>query len=96
MADFYPTAGCRFYIGPVMATQAGDLDESDFITSPPKVYTEVDGWSSMGSVGDVGDERDEECVTVDVDVEIADRTEDRDDRVDARRADCCLCQHIAG
>ncbi|MES0071936.1 hypothetical protein [Mesorhizobium sp. M0058] len=49
--DLYPVAGCKIYIGEIMATQIDDFIESDFITSPDQ-FTEIDGWTTMGVFGD--------------------------------------------
>ena len=49
MADLFPVAGCKIYIGGVVASQAADFIESDF---SGESWTEVDGWSQMGGVGD--------------------------------------------
>lgn len=50
MADLYPVAGCRIFIGPATATQAADFVEADLATLSP--YTEIDGWTQMGDFGD--------------------------------------------
>lgn len=49
MADLYPVAGSKIYIGGVTETQIDDFIESDF---SGETWTEIDGWSQMGSVGD--------------------------------------------
>ena len=49
MADLYPVAGSKIYIGPAKATQASDFDASDFSALS---WTLVDGWTQMGTVGD--------------------------------------------
>lgn len=50
MADLFPVAGMKFYIGAApMATQAADFVAGDFAGV---TWVEVDGWSQMGSIGD--------------------------------------------
>lgn len=48
MADMYPVAGSRIYIGGT-ATAKEDMVESDF---SGQVWTEIDGWSTAGAIGD--------------------------------------------
>ena len=47
---FYPAAGCKFYIGGVLADKAADFVESDFSS---QTWVEVDGYKNMGDGGDV-------------------------------------------
>ncbi len=47
----YPVAGCRIYIGGVLSDKNSDFVAADFST---QVWTEIDGWSSSGSIGDTG------------------------------------------
>lgn len=49
MADLYPVAGMKFYIGGVLASKATDFVAADFDT---QVWVAVDGWETMGAVGD--------------------------------------------
>lgn len=49
MADLYPVAGCKIYIGGIKATQSTDFVEADF---SGESWTEIDGWNSMGAFGD--------------------------------------------
>jgi hypothetical protein len=49
MADLYPVAGSKLYIGGVLETKNEDFVESDFASQS---WTEIDGWSQMGAVGD--------------------------------------------
>ncbi len=49
MADLYPVAGMKIYIGGVKATQSTDFVASDFAS---EVWTEIDGWETVGSFGD--------------------------------------------
>lgn len=49
MADLYPVAGWRIYIGGTKASQTADFVEADF---SGESWTEIDGWSQMGSFGD--------------------------------------------
>ena len=45
----YPVAGCKIYIGGVLSDKNADFVESDF---SGQSWTEIDGWSQMGSIGD--------------------------------------------
>jgi len=45
----YPVAGCRFYIGGILADKATDFVAADFVG---QTWTEVDGWMNMGGIGD--------------------------------------------
>jgi hypothetical protein len=45
----YPAAGCKFYIGGVLADKAADFVEADFAG---QTWVEVDGYKTMGSLGD--------------------------------------------
>lgn len=47
----YPVAGCRIYIGGVLSDKNSDFVASDFST---QVWTEIDGYSTMGTIGDTG------------------------------------------
>lgn len=47
--DLYPVAGLKFFIGSAKATQSADFTASDFSAVS---WTEVDGWTQMGSFGD--------------------------------------------
>lgn len=49
MADLYPVAGCRIYIGGVVQSQAADFVEGDF---SGQSWIEIDGWETMGVAGD--------------------------------------------
>ena len=49
MADLFPVAGCKIYIGGVLASKATDFIESDF---SGESWVEIDGWSQMGGIGD--------------------------------------------
>lgn len=51
MAQLYPVAGSRFYVGaPVNVVPSDDdISASSFASV---VWTEVDGWQNMGSIGD--------------------------------------------
>lgn len=49
MADVYPVAGMKMYIGGVMASKATDFAFSDFAS---QVWTLIDGWETMGPLGD--------------------------------------------
>lgn len=50
MADLYPVAGCRFYIGnAAMATKSTDFVAGNFSAV---TWVEVDGWSQAGALGD--------------------------------------------
>jgi len=52
MADLYPVAGCRIYIGNApKATQATDFVVGDFAGV---TWVEIDGWSQAGALGDAG------------------------------------------
>jgi hypothetical protein len=49
MADLYPVAGSKLYIGPAKATQSDDFEASDFSALS---WTLIDGWTQMGNIGD--------------------------------------------
>lgn len=49
MANNYPVAGMRIYIGGVLAKKSTDFVAADF---SGQSWTEIDGWSTMGSIGD--------------------------------------------
>lgn len=47
--SLYPVAGCKLYIGGVLADKATDFVEADFASVS---WTAIDGWEQMGSYGD--------------------------------------------
>lgn len=49
MADLFPVAGCRLFIGGVISIGIADLVDADFAAQS---WTEIDGWSTMGPLGD--------------------------------------------
>lgn len=49
MADLYPVAGSKIYIGGAKASQPTDFVAADFSAVS---WTEIDGWTQMGAVGD--------------------------------------------
>lgn len=49
MADLYPVAGCKIFIGGVKATKSTDFAAADFTGVS---WIEIDGWETMGSFGD--------------------------------------------
>lgn len=49
MANLYPVAGSKLFIGGVMADKASDFVETDF---DDETFVEIDGWSTMGASGD--------------------------------------------
>lgn len=49
MADLFPVAGARFYIGGATATQSTDFIAGDF---SGETWVEVDGWETAGPKGD--------------------------------------------
>ncbi len=49
MAQLYPVAGCKIYIGPADDLPVGDIDATDFTSV---VWTEIGGWTQMGAFGD--------------------------------------------
>lgn len=51
-ADLWAVAGSKLYIGPTMATKLTDFTESDF---SGVVWTEIDGWQTMGAIGDTAE-----------------------------------------
>lgn len=51
MADLFPVAGAKLYIGPAITTQADDFIEADF-SSTEGDWTLVDGWENAGAFGD--------------------------------------------
>ena len=52
MADVYPVAGAKFYIGPVTETKKADFVAADFSTITAGDWDEVDGWENAGAYGD--------------------------------------------
>ena len=52
MADLFPVAGARFYIGDATATQTDDFEASDFSAV---TWQEVDGWETAGAKGDTAE-----------------------------------------
>ena len=52
MADVYPVAGAKFYIGPATATKKSDFVAADFTTITSGDWDEVDGWENAGGYGD--------------------------------------------
>lgn len=51
-ADLWAVAGSKIYIGPTMPTQLADFVASDFDSV---VWTEIDGWQTMGAIGDTAE-----------------------------------------
>lgn len=49
MADLYPVAGAKIFIGGVKPSQAADFVAGDF---SGESWTAIDGWTQMGAVGD--------------------------------------------
>jgi hypothetical protein len=51
MAQLYPVAGAKIFIGPTVTTvpDDADIDAADFAAV---VWTEIKGWQTMGSIGD--------------------------------------------
>jgi hypothetical protein len=47
----YPVAGSKLFIGGVLADKSTDFVEADF-AGQSEEWTEIDGWSTMGSSGD--------------------------------------------
>lgn len=47
--SLYPVAGCKYFIGGVLADKDTDFVESDFTS---QTWVQVKGWSQMGSIGD--------------------------------------------
>lgn len=52
MADIYPTAGSKIFIGPAMTAGSTDKVLADFETSPALTWTEIGFTESLGSLGD--------------------------------------------
>lgn len=52
MADLYPVAGAKIYIGGIKATQDTDFAAGDFTA---QTWVEIDGWETMGEVGDAAE-----------------------------------------
>lgn len=48
-SDLYAVAGCKIYVGGVLASKASDFVVADFAS---QVWTLIDGWRTMGSFGD--------------------------------------------
>lgn len=55
MADIFPVAGARIYIGPATETKKVDFTEADF-PATEAAWTEIDGWQTMGGFGDTAAE----------------------------------------
>lgn len=53
MADLFPVAGSRIYIGGTIDTKNADFIASDFAG---QTWTEIDGWETMGAMGDAAQE----------------------------------------
>lgn len=51
-ADLWAVAGSKIYIGPTMPTQLADFVAADFNAV---VWTEIDGWQTMGAIGDTAE-----------------------------------------
>lgn len=49
MANLYPVAGCKIYIGAAMDIPTGDVDAADFTAV---VWQEIGKWTQMGTFGD--------------------------------------------
>lgn len=49
MADLYPVAGMKIYIGGTKTSQSTDFIASDFASES---WTEIDGWETVGAFGD--------------------------------------------
>ncbi|RAI34527.1 hypothetical protein [Rhodoplanes serenus] len=49
MSDLFPVAGMKIYIGGAKASQAADFTAADFAS---EVWTEIDGWETVGAFGD--------------------------------------------
>lgn len=49
MADLYPVAGAKIYIGGAKASQAADFVAADFTS---ETWVLIDGWTQMGNIGD--------------------------------------------
>lgn len=47
--SLYPVAGCKIYIGGVLADKSTDFIVSDFTS---QTWTLINGWSQMGAIGD--------------------------------------------
>lgn len=52
-ADLFAVAGSKIFIGGVLNTKIGDFSEADFAG---QVWTEIDGWQTMGAIGDTAEE----------------------------------------
>lgn len=49
MADLLPVAGCKIYIGDVLAPKNANFVAADYSAI---TWVEIDGWKTMGSFGD--------------------------------------------
>lgn len=49
MATLYPVAGCKLFIGGVLAPKSTAFIASDFTS---QTWVEIKGWSAMGGLGD--------------------------------------------
>lgn len=49
MANVYPVAGCKLYIGGVKNPTSADFAAADFTSV---TWTLIDGWATMGAIGD--------------------------------------------
>ncbi|BAQ18307.1 hypothetical protein [Methyloceanibacter caenitepidi] len=65
MADLYPVAGSKIYIGGVKARQSTDFVAGDFAGES---WAEIDGWSQCGAVGDVAELITEQLINTSRDV----------------------------
>lgn len=52
MADLFPVAGAKFYIGGATPTQAADFVAADFSA---ETWVEVDSWETCGGYGDTAE-----------------------------------------
>lgn len=50
--SLYPVAGCKLFIGGVIADKDDDFSASDFTS---QTWTEIKGWSQMGPIGDTAE-----------------------------------------
>lgn len=53
MANLYPVAGSKIFIGKVLNPGIDDLAVGDFTPAGDPSWIEIDGWQTMGAFGDM-------------------------------------------
>lgn len=52
MAELFPVAGSKIFLGPEMEDQKDDFVRADFPAADSSDWEEIDGWQTMGSIGE--------------------------------------------